>query len=380
MSAPAGLRTLSASDTPAAIGLRLAPGERPLDHLRRVIERARMEAQGRRFLVLTHRSPDPDALGAMAGVAFLLRRAFDIDPEVATVGRIFRAENLAMVRELALEFADYHALDPLRFAGALLVDSQPSFGHTLLPEGLPILAVFDHHQPPPAEFLVADRVAHYDIRLGLGSSSAMIYEYLRDAGIEIDSATATALCCGVRFDTVDLSVQVTALDQEAYFATFQRADRRMLARINRPTLPAVYYAELARSLSRARRKGPLVFGLLGRVANPGSVAEMADFFLRMDGASWSLVGGAYESTYYVSLRTALEQGEATPLLEQVLGEEGSCGGRGTVAGGQVQLASTDAGALSALERRLRARARVLARREQQGGSDPRFGTRLSRLT
>ncbi len=356
----------------------LPPDVAPLEHLRAVLETLRPEWGERRPLLLTHRSPDPDALGALAALDFLLRREFGLDPETATSGKIFRAENQAMVQELGLEFRDYDTLDASEYAGVFLVDTQPGFGHTPLPDGPPVVGVFDHHRPPSDEARAAVATPpHYDVRLGVGATSSILYGYLADAGIELDPQTATAICCGVRFDTADLSLDVTELDTTAYYESFRRADRRMLARISRPLLPQSYYQELQRSLSRARRHGPLVFALLGDVKNPESVAEMADFFLRMEDCRWSLVGGAFDGNYHLSVRTDLAYSEAYPLMEQVLDGEGSFGGRGTVAGGQVHL--TDVDGVPALERRLRARALRLVAPEHLKGSDPKRGTRLTRL-
>jgi nanoRNase/pAp phosphatase (c-di-AMP/oligoRNAs hydrolase) len=338
---------------PAGVGI--PPGVQPLAHLAGVIKAERKAWGTRRPLILTHRTPDPDALGAMFGLDLLLRRAFGLDPEIAAAGRISRAENVAMLRELELAFTDSERLERARYSAVFLVDTQPGFGHTTLPEEIPVVAVFDHHRPPDVAAL-RGRVLppHYDLRLEAGATSALMYGYLRDAGIELDARTATALCCGVRFDTLDLAISATPLDSEAFFETFRRADHQKLARIQRPSLPPVYYRDLYRSLSRARRYGPAVLGFLGRVSNPESVAEMADFFRRMEPCRWSLVGGAVGLTYHLSLRT--EAVEAYPLLERVLGKDGSFGGRGTVAGGQVKLVSDDWRELQRLERRLRARA------------------------
>jgi nanoRNase/pAp phosphatase (c-di-AMP/oligoRNAs hydrolase) len=320
-----------------------------------VVHALRPSWGSRRPLILTHRTPDPDALGAMFGLDLLLRRAFGLEPEIAATGRIARAENVAMLRELELTFTDADDLDSARYGGVFLVDTQPGFGHTTLPDGIPVVAVFDHHRPPDVEALRGRPLPpHYDLRLEVGATSALMYGYLRDAGIPLDTRTATALCCGVRFDTLDLAISATALDSEAFFETFRRADHQKLARIQRPTLPAVYYRDLYRALSRARRYGPAVLGFLGRVTHPESVAEMADFFRRMEQCRWSLVGGAVGTTYHLSLRT--DGAEAYPFLQHVLGADGSFGGRGTVAGGQVQLANDDWRELSRLERRLRSRA------------------------
>ena len=371
------IRPSSAHASPAAAelppGVGLPSGETPYAHLGRVVERLKGEWGARRPLILTHRTPDPDALGAMFGLERLLRAGLGLDPEVAATGKISRAENVAMIRELGLTFADAETLERKRYAAVFLVDTQPGFGHTPLPAGIPVVAVFDHHRPPDLEAL-RGRVLppHYDLRLEAGATSALMYGYLRDAGIELDARTATALCCGVRFDTLDLAISATPLDSEAFFETFRRADHQALARIQRPTLPAIYYRDLYLSLSRARRYGPAVLGFLGRVANPESVAEMADFFRRMEQCRWSLVGGAVGKTYHLSLRT--DGFEAYPLLQHVLGSDGSFGGRGTVAGGQVRLASDDFHELQRLERRLRGRALEKI--------DPaeRTGTRGLRLT
>ncbi len=105
---------------------------------------------------------------------------------------------------------------------------------------------------------------------------------------------------------------------------------------------------------------------------------MADFFLRMEGCQWSLVGGAFDQNYHLSLRTNREM-SAYPLLEAVLDGEGSFGGRGSVAGGQVPLENPDESTLRALERRLRGRALKLVAPGKLEDTDPRYGTRLTRL-
>ncbi|MAB79021.1 MAG: hypothetical protein CMJ89_06665 [Planctomycetes bacterium] len=349
--------TMTQKQPPSAVilpeGVGLPPGAQPLEHLRQVIERLGPSWKGRRPLVMSHRSPDPDALGAMFGVGFLLREAFGLEPEIAATGEIRRAENQAMVRELGLEYRELSSLGKEKFAGIFLVDTQPGFGHTTLPDQ-PMVAVFDHHRPPPeANRNGLGPVPHCDVRLGVGATSAIIYGYCRDAGLTLDPGTAAALCCGVRFDTADLSQGATPLDAEAFFETFRLADRAKLARIARPTLPASYYGELHRALVRGRRHGTVMVGFLGRIENPESVAEMADFFLRMEGAELALVGGAFGERYHLSVRS--ESREAYPLLEAVLRGEGSFGGRDGVAGGQILLESGDEAEIKRLERRLKAR-------------------------
>ncbi len=352
------------------------PGLLPVHHLRRVLERhAGQRDTPARFLILTHRGPDPDALGACEGLRRLLSAGFGFETTVATIGRIHRAENLAMVRTLELELADYDDIVASDFVGAALVDTQPEFGHTVLPEDIPVLAVFDHHVPPKPKKNGAKgskggavgkngtppqgelpEIPHRDVRLGVGATCSVIYEYLRDAGVGLDTKTASALFCGVRYDTADLSRNSTALDEEAYYETFRAADRLSIAVIDHPALPRDYYKEVGRALAKARQHGPLVLALLGKVENPESVAEMADFFLRMKGTSWVVVGGAYEAEYVLSLRTDYAFGKAYPLMQRVLDGRGSFGGHGHIAGGRITLEDTGESTIKSIERALRANA------------------------
>lgn len=335
-----------------------ASGGRPVALFRAVLERHARAApdRGRRVLVLTHRGPDPDAIGACEGIRFLCAEVFGIEARVATVGRIHRAENLAMVRVLDLDFATYGEIGADDFFGSVLVDTQPEFGHTLLPRDIPVLAVFDHHVPPSdAADPPALEVAHRDVRLGTGATSSIVYEYLRDSRVELPERVATALFCGVRYDTADLSRNASQLDEEAYHETFRRADRSLVTAIDHPPLPPIYYTELSRALTVARQHDAMALALLGEISHPEFAAEMADFFLRMKGCSWVVVGGAVraEGEYVLSLRTDQHFGNAYPLMARVLDGVGTFGGHGHIAGARIPMEDMGESSISSVERNLR---------------------------
>ncbi|MCA9001325.1 MAG: DHH family phosphoesterase [Planctomycetes bacterium] len=348
-------------------------GLSPLEHLRRAViaanERAPEELKDQ-FLVLTHRGPDPDALGACEGIRCLLTEAFGMRVTVATLGQIYRAENLAMVRQLELDLVDFEGVDASQYAGVLLVDTQPEFGHTVVPEDCELIALFDHHVPPSLPEEEPRVVEHRDVRLNQGATSSIIYEYLREAKVTIDQKTAGALFCGVRYDTADLSRNSGDLDEEAYHQTFHLANREIIAQINNPQLPRHYYVELAGALAVARQHGPLVLALMGKVDNPESVAEMADFFLRMKGCSWVLAGAAFGNEYILSLRTDYAFGKAYPLMSRVLDGIGSFGGHGHIAGGRIHLEDDKESTIRSTERKLRASALEVIGAELEDGIPP----------
>ncbi len=345
-------------------------GLAPHEHLRRTIfaanERASEEVRGK-FLVLTHRGPDPDALGACEGMRLLLTEGYGMQVTVATLGRIHRAENQAMVLHLELELEDFEEIDATQFAGVILVDSQPEFGHTVVPDDCELIAIFDHHVPPKHPDEEPRQVEHRDVRLSMGATCSIVFEYLREAKISIDARTAGALFCGIRYDTADLSRNAGELDEEAYHATFHLADRELIALINNPQLPRHYYVELAKALTIARQHGPLVLALMGKVDNPESVAEMADFFLRMKGCSWVLAGAAFGDEYILSLRTDYAFGKAYPLMRRVLDGTGSFGGHGHIAGGRIMLENDNESTVRSAERMLRASALEVIGTELEDG-------------
>lgn len=306
----------------------------------------------RRLLILTHANPDPDSLASAVGLRFLAENAAGIETVFGYAGRIMRAENREMVRRCGIELTPQEQLDVDSFDCLAVVDTQPGFGHTRLPEGRSIDIVVDHHVPPtiegaPAE--VGDRF--HDVRTDVGATSTLIGSYLLDAGLEVTTPLATALIYGIVTDTADLTRNVSELDERVYEWLSPKVDREAMRYITRPALPPDYYRTLGMALSNVRIYGDLVLCSLGRVESPEMVAEVADLLLRLEGKQTVLCGGLVNDTYYVSLRTELVR-DAYDLLAAALDGKGSFGGHGQVAGGSVVLPDAEHRTLRRFERRL----------------------------
>lgn len=292
--------------------------------------------RGGRLVLATHRHPDPDGLGGLVGMQFLLREGFRLDSDLVLEGRIRRAENATLCRLLDIQPLPKGGVDPARYAGVVLVDSQPGFTHTHPPGAVPLLAVVDHHRPPENGGS-RNGIPYFWVDPEYGATSAMVYHLVMACGLEPDRRTATALFCGVRYDTNDLARDATASDEAAYLDLQRRADPRIVGAVNHPPLPRDYFRQMAEALGACEVRGPVTMVLLGEVQSPEVVAEMADWFLRLEGQQWSLAGGACDGRYQVSLRTDMPGTDALPILRAILGSEGSCGGHGRMAGGQIPL-------------------------------------------
>ena len=307
----------------------------------------------RRLLVLTHTNPDPDSMASALGVRHLVREKLRLASDFGLNGRIMRAENREMVRTLGLDMVRMEGLDLSRYDAIALVDTQPGFGHTELPEGRTIDVVIDHHVPcDPSQQANLPRTVFRDIRTEIGATSSMVTGYLMEAGIPVPPDVATALFYGIKTDTADLARNASPTDEAAYNFLASRIDRAKLATIAMPELPIEYYRALGTALGNIRIFGNVVLCSLGKSPNAEMVAEVADLLLRMEGKTAVFCGGLVENSYHISVRTDLGGKDAYTVMRDALGGEGTFGGHGTVAGGTVPLQDNSSRAVKRLERRL----------------------------
>ena len=92
-----------------------------------------------------------------------------------------------------LQFGPVGFEDDLPYCIAL-VDSQPGFGHTLLPQGREIDIVLDHHVPP--ENGCENPVVFQDVRIEVGATSSMVTGYMMELGTPLTADVATGLLYG----------------------------------------------------------------------------------------------------------------------------------------------------------------------------------------
>lgn len=306
----------------------------------------------KRLLLLTHTNPDPDSIASAMGIRHLVREKLGLESSFALCGRIMRAENQEMVKELGFDLTPLASLDLQTFDAAVLVDTQPGFGHTQLPEGRPVDVVIDHHVSPHFAPRGFQKPAFVDVRTEIGATSSMVTGYLMDAEVSVPPAIATGLFYGIQTDTADLARDAGPLDIQAYEFLVHKIDRTKLAAIRTPDVPLEYFRAFKAALNGIRIYGDLVLCTLGHTPSPEMVAEVADLLLRLRGVDTVFVGGLANGRYYLSVRTQRPGADAYPMIRGALRGEGSFGGHGAVAGGNISLTDTTLRGLRRLERRL----------------------------
>jgi nanoRNase/pAp phosphatase (c-di-AMP/oligoRNAs hydrolase) len=290
-----------------------------------------------RILILPHNDPDPDALASAVALQHLLAEKAGVEGHIAYKGIIGRAENQALVRYLDHPFLRLTSSDLRQAWPIALVDTQPGTGNNALPAHVVPTLVFDHH--PWREATAAATFA--DVRTGLGSTSTILVEYLQAAGIEPAPSLATALFYGIKTDTMGLVRGVNSADIAAYFYLQPWIDVEALIEIEGAQVSAAYFRQLDVALHAARIYDEVLISYLGQLRRPDMAGEMADFFLRLDKIRWAICMGAYKGELILAVRSRKRQGGAGQLVQTIVGDQGTAGGHGIMAGGQVPLRGAD---------------------------------------
>ena len=305
---------------------------KPIDQAR--LDQLRTTAGKGPVLVLTHDSPDPDALASGKGLFTLLER-WDIPAKLVYFGLISRAENRAVLNLLTPDWQAEDSLPDLAgYTAVALVDTQPGAGNNRFPLDRVPDIVIDHHYP---RWDALRPVRYVDVRPELGATASLVYQYLEAAGINPDPILATALFYGLQTDTRGLARDASHEDEAIYLKLLSWIDRPRLIRVEQAGLSRDYFRALSSGLAAARVFGRCVIANLGEMQRPDLPAEMADELIRLESARAVLCFGVFGGQLQLSLRTEPSGQDAGLLVQKVIGSLGKAGGHGTMGGGQVSL-------------------------------------------
>ncbi|MFH1438319.1 MAG: hypothetical protein ABIJ56_21600 [Pseudomonadota bacterium] len=99
---------------------------------------------------------------------------------------------------------------------------------------------------------------------------------------------------------------------------------------------------------------------------PDLGAEMADLLLRLEGTDWVLCTGVYDNELIMSIRAQKPGAKAGSMARRIVGESGTAGGHGFMAGGHMPLGNDSPADLAGL-----VRDRLLAGLGIDGATGPR---------
>jgi nanoRNase/pAp phosphatase (c-di-AMP/oligoRNAs hydrolase) len=272
---------------------------------------------------------DPDAMAS----AFALKRLFwrrvkRVD--IVRINKIERTDNLAFVRIIDLtqrHIRNYKQSEASKWA---LLDSQPDHDAQFGRHDFDI--IIDHHpvtMPLKAPFI--------DIREQYGANSTILCEYLRTAKIKPSARLATALFYGIKTDTDNFVRNTISRDIKAFRYLYEFANINIIKKIESSEIAKKNIPDFKAALENLTFVHHTAFIHMGKVANADTLVMLADFFMKMAEATWSIVSGVLDKKLVVIYRNAGFRRNAGKLAKLMFGDTGSAGGHKSMARAEIPI-------------------------------------------
>lgn len=193
------------------------------------------KVEGKKVALFSHRCPDPDAIGAMMGMQWLLQKSFGLESDLYYDGEVSHPQNGVMVNLLdpgLKRVADDYKPD--RYGLRILLDTIPENAGTAKLD-VSFDAVIDHHRELPHNFngVLVHRKC--------GSCSAIVFDMMKhfvksedwlSDDVDGDAKVATGLIAGIVTDTeYMMSDDSTELEFKAFAELFQFRNPNFLKQI-----------------------------------------------------------------------------------------------------------------------------------------------------
>jgi len=276
-----------------------------------------------------HNVPDPDAIAASFGLQQLLRH-FGVETVIVYEDEIEKANSVSMLRAFGIEMrlaSEVHTLGEEDWA--VLVDVQKENAN-VTDLDTDEVACIDHHQyngPKGYRF--------EDVRPEVGSCSAIIAEYYKEAGVEPQQNAATAMVYGILMDTDNLTRGVSALDIDMFYWLYKHID---ISRINELKANQISTQDL-QDYAQAF-EGVEVYGEIGFLrlenANDSLLGAASDIVVTIAGVNVVVSYSIRDAGIKYSIRSVTDAVNAGTLVRHIVDGHGIGGGHDSMAGGFIK--------------------------------------------
>jgi nanoRNase/pAp phosphatase (c-di-AMP/oligoRNAs hydrolase) len=271
---------------------------------------------------------DPDAIASAMAVSRLLWRKV-LNVTISHINTINRPDNLAMIRLLGVTMVPFEEITVDQFSRIVLVDSQPDHNEhmaELRPD-----VIIDHHPDSGA------KAPFLDIRPDYGATATILTEYLRAAKIKPSAKLATGLYHAIKTDTNDFKGQTQIEDVRAFQYLFRHANIHLARKIEKADLRFDLLKYFKIALQNMRRRKGKVYIHLGHVVNPDVCVLIADFFMRVNTVTWSIVSGICDKKLTIIFRNDGIRKNAGKVAKEGFGKLGNAGGHKNMARAEIAL-------------------------------------------
>lgn len=305
---------------------------RPMNKLSRL--RSVMKSGDSRIAILVHDNPDPDAVSSAAALAQLAEKE-GVETEIMYAGEIGRDENRALVNLLGTSMTRVDVITKhiLRtFKTIALVDvSNLSYVSALTADRTPDI-IIDHHQHERGL-----NASFVDLRTSLGSTAAIMTQYLRLAGITPDKKLATALLYGIMTDTAEFTRGMSPDDIMAVNYLVPLSDQELLEKIKSPAVSLDTADALAIAIKNRDFARDVLISTAGVIGNRDAIPQACEYLLNLEGVSTAFVFAIVNENIVINARTKDVRMNVADVMKRAFGDLGSTGGHPTSAGATIPL-------------------------------------------
>ena len=273
---------------------------------------------------------DPDSMAsALALKRFFWRKARKV--AIFRINTIQRADNLAFIKLLKIDQKHIRYMRKKDITKWALLDSQPDHHDEFRKKNFDI--IIDHHPVLPSS-----RAFFLDIKEDYGANSTIMTEYLKAAGIRPSPRLATALFYGIKTDTDNFVREALLNDINAFQYLYRFANMNIIKKIEFSEITKKMLISYQLAMERLIFVKDTAFIHMGDVETPDVLVIMADFFMRLAEATWSIVSGVYDNKLIVILRNAGFRGNAGKTAKKLFSRwRGSGGGHSSAGRTEVPL-------------------------------------------
>jgi nanoRNase/pAp phosphatase (c-di-AMP/oligoRNAs hydrolase) len=328
--------------------------ERGTRHRPRATKLLKVLADKKNILVTSHQHPDPDALASSHALKYLLlSKLKNANVTMAIRGKIGGGLNDAFTKHANFKLApwDEAAIVAGKYDAIVLLDTQPPFAYSPLPQGVAATAVIDHHRAQGRN----PRCDFCDIRIDVGATTSIIFSYFLELKVAIPADLAAAMLYAIETDLAGAAGTPGELDNIALSNLTLTADTHKLYQMRYVDLPQGYYIATAAGLANAMYYDSAIISHLDSIDSLEKPAVIADFLLRFDQVQWALVSAVNDDKLVLSLRTSSSKLSAAEMMRRLVKRLGEGGGHRTKAGGVIPLSSATPGEVERIRAVLRRR-------------------------
>ena len=293
---------------------------------------------GSKVAIVTHDTPDPDAIGAAMCIQWILRKRFQAEPTIFYKGSVSHPQNKTAVNLLAIDLQRLidGALPDDDYVLKIVVDATPGTWDRTGECRIDFDAYFDHH---PKADVPRGWKGHADYRHA-GSSCAIMWAIMQELGLEFDpdneddQIIATAMVVGVRTDTEELSTDdTTEYDLRAIAGLHPFAIQKVLRQIIRYPIPKHWYDLRDAAKEAAREETNVLVTGLGYLTQESrdALAWVADDLARRDGVDTCVAFGIIDDRIVGVVRCSNPSVGLNEFVSRVFGESTGGGKRGKAA-------------------------------------------------